>query len=113
MPDNPVASRKLKSPLFIYSREGTMLPTKKRSDNPSLLKSPTPTPPPLYRYSKLKRFKESLVVIRLEKSIRESDFFTTSNNASAEVRCSLSQPKSNTAMQNTKFTLRKYVSNRI
>ena len=48
-----------KLPLFKYNLLATELPEKKISINPSLLKSATPTPCPLYKYSYLKTCKES------------------------------------------------------
>src|SRR6185437_1367710 len=64
-----VMSSKRQLPLLRYKREETWLPAKKRSGSPSLLKSPTPTPPPMYVYSSTNMLSESLSVIVLLKAI--------------------------------------------
>src|SRR5918993_918487 len=48
------------SPWLIYNLQLTWLPVKKISFNPSLLKSPMPTPPPMYPNSLIKEKDESL-----------------------------------------------------
>src|ERR1700754_2863760 len=66
-PAFPVTSSKLPSPLLRYRRQVVWFPVKKTSFNPSLLKSPMPTPPPIYPNSSIKELVESSSLIVLLK----------------------------------------------
>src|ERR1700761_9800734 len=68
-----VTSSNLKSPLLMYNLFETILPVKYRSCRPSLLKSPTPTPPPLYTFVTSSGFIVSFSVILLLKSTPECE----------------------------------------
>src|SRR5215467_7165294 len=69
MPALSVTSSNLKFPLLIYSLDDDWLPQKNKSCKPSLLKSPAATPAPMYIYSLVKKFTESLSVTLLLKLI--------------------------------------------
>src|SRR5687767_15951756 len=62
-------SENLKCPLFRKIRVDTLFPVKVRSSKPSLLRSPTPTPPPLYMYSSWRMLKVSFSIMEFIKSI--------------------------------------------
>src|SRR6266487_5535561 len=68
-----VTSSNLKSPLLRYNLLLTSLAVKYKSCKPSLLKSPTATPPPLYKNSRSIGFTESFSVIWLLNSIPVCD----------------------------------------
>src|SRR5450432_1768948 len=64
-----VISSKARLPLLRYNLFEVVLEVKYRSGSPSLLKSPTATPPPLYKNSKSMGLIESFSVIVLLKNI--------------------------------------------
>src|SRR4051812_31854773 len=59
-PALPVISSNFKSPLLMYNLLLVVLAVKYKSGKPSLLKSPTATPPPLYKNSRSIGLMESL-----------------------------------------------------
>src|SRR5450755_3450634 len=68
-----VISVNSKCPLFRYNLLETRLPVKYKSGSPSLLKSPTATPPPLYINSRSMGLIESFSVILLLKNIPDAE----------------------------------------